>query len=73
MLNVTHKNSHRADEYYMSEDNRFRIMREAGKTPNGNPMNNRWVLRDMLTNQLIDFDKYRYDLFERNEIIDKEE
>lgn len=37
------------------------------ETPNGNPMNGRWVLRDA-DGTLIDFDKYRSDLAERNNI-----
>ena len=43
------------------------IKREQGKTPNGNELNDRWVLRDA-EGRPIDFDKYRNDLADRNEI-----
>lgn len=36
-------------------------------TPNGNPMNGRWALRDHLGN-LVDFGRYRNDLAERNDL-----
>lgn len=43
------------------------IKREYGKTPNGNDINGRWVFRDE-NNVIIDFDKYRHDLLERNNL-----
>jgi len=43
------------------------MAREEGLTPNGNEMNNKWVLRDD-TGTMIDFDQYRSDLAERNDI-----
>ncbi len=42
------------------------LKREEGKTPNGNPMNNRWVLRS--NGELIDFDKCRNDIAERHSL-----
>lgn len=47
---------------YISDDG-WEMKREYGLTPNGNPMNGRWVLRDS-SGQLIDFDQYRNDLVE---------
>lgn len=54
-----------------SEDNYvsmcgFTMQREYGETPNGNPLSGRWVLRK--EGQFIDFDQYRSDLAERNNI-----
>lgn len=43
------------------------LMREYGRTPNGNQFGGRWVLRDRL-GQVVDFDQYRSDLAERNKI-----
>ena len=54
--------------YYITPDGSHRIMRESGQTPNGNHLNNRWVYRNLTTNELIDFDSYRSDLFERHDI-----
>lgn len=45
---------------------KFELKREEGETPNGNPMNNRWVLRE--NGALIDFDRYRNDIAERNNL-----
>jgi hypothetical protein len=42
------------------------LNREYGKTPNGNDLNGKWVLR--LDGKFIDFDKYRNDLIERHNI-----
>jgi hypothetical protein len=42
------------------------LRREGGKTPNGNPMNNRWVLRS--NGEFIDFDIYRNDIVERHSL-----
>lgn len=36
-------------------------------TPNGNPMNGRWVLRDA-AGALLDFDQFRNDLAEHNNL-----
>lgn len=70
MIKLIHVKRH-ANEHYESEDGRYVIGREDGLTPHGNPINMRWVLRE--GENLIDFDKYRHDLFERNEmIVDKE-
>ena len=43
------------------------VKREYGLTPNGNPLSGRWVYRDA-TGKLIDFDRYRHDLFEHNNL-----
>ena len=37
-------------------------------TPNGNPMGQRWVLRSN-PDAYIDFDQYRHDLAERNNVV----
>jgi hypothetical protein len=52
-----------ADGSYSSADGML-MKRENGKTPNGNDMNDRWVLRDP-AGSLIDFDQFRHDLAER--------
>ena len=51
---------------YASDDG-WVMRREAGKTPNGNEMDGRWVLRDPVGN-FVDFDQYRKDLAERNNL-----
>lgn len=54
------------DEVYEGEGG-LRMEREHGLTPNGNPMGGRWVLRDK-DGKLVDFDQYRNDLAERNDL-----
>lgn len=49
---------------YLSEDGHT-MRREHGLTPNNNELGGQWVLRDP-SGQWIDFDKYRYDLADRN-------
>ena len=51
---------------WVSEDY-WTMTREYGHTPNGNPINGRWVLRDN-NGTWIDFDKYSNDLAERNNL-----
>lgn len=41
------------------------LQREYGKTPNGNDIGGRWVLRSP-EGTMIDFDQYRYDIAERH-------
>lgn len=48
-------------------DNGFVLAREYGKTPNGNPMGGRWVLRDDKRN-MVDFDQYSNDIAERHNL-----
>lgn len=43
------------------------VRREYGKTPNGNQIGGRWVYRDAV-GAVIDFDQFRNDLFERNNL-----
>jgi hypothetical protein len=52
------------DEMYAAE-NGFKMQREYGLTPNGNPLSGRWVLRNE-KGEFIDFDQYRHDLMEHN-------
>lgn len=53
---------------YRSPDAHLVVAREQDTvTPNGNRMNGRWALRDSAGN-LLDFDHYRHDLAERNEL-----
>lgn len=56
----------RDDERYESRDGVMVIAREYGETPNGNPLNGRWVLRR--NGEFVDFDKYRNDLAEHNNL-----
>ena len=51
---------------YASEDG-WLIRREWGDTPNGNPLDGRWVLRNE-KGEWVDFDAYLNDLADRNEI-----
>lgn len=43
------------------------VSREYGKTPNGNDLLGRWVLRNS-KGEFKDFDQYRSDLAERNHL-----
>ena len=45
--------------------NGFNSRREGGLTPNGNPVAQRWVLRDA-SGKWVDFNQYLHDLFEHN-------
>jgi hypothetical protein len=45
----------------------YTLKREYGKTPNGNDLNGKWVLR--IGGVFVDFDQYRSDLIERNTLI----
>lgn len=45
--------------------NGFTARREGGVTPNGNPVGQRWVLRDAL-GAWVDVNQYRHDMFEHN-------
>lgn len=53
------------DEQEYRSDDGHTIKREQGLTPNGNPLNGRWVLRDP-EGKFIDFNQYRHDLIEHN-------
>ncbi|AGC26327.1 hypothetical protein KEN51_CDS0296 [Pseudomonas phage vB_Pae10145-KEN51] len=59
-------------ESYMEpgvDHNRRILMREYGINPNsGIPLRGNWVLRNMLTGEFIDNDKYLNDIVERNSI-----
>lgn len=54
------------DSLYVSECG-MRMQREYGDTPNGNPVSGSWVLRSA-EGEWIDFDMYRSDLAERNDL-----
>jgi hypothetical protein len=59
--------------HYQDDDsyrgaNGFVMKREAGLTPNGNPIDYRWVLRDK-NGGWIDMDKYRLDLADRHDLV----
>lgn len=45
--------------------NGFTARREDGLTPGGNPVAQRWVLRDA-SGVWVDFSQYRHDLFSQN-------
>lgn len=51
-------------DFYTSAEGHV-IRKEDVHTPNGNHWKDFWVLRDA-TGTLIDWDKYRHDLFSRN-------
>ena len=66
LMTILTNNSKSMAENYVGEG--FSMRRDKkGKTPNGNPFNNRWVLRDC-SGKYIDHDQSRNDLAERNEI-----
>ncbi|WP_186214801.1 hypothetical protein [Burkholderia gladioli] len=52
-----------SEDNYVSECG-FTMQREYGRTPNGNLLGGRWVLRK--EGEFVDFDQYRNDLAERN-------
>ncbi len=56
---------HQVNDDLLHADDGRRMEREYGMTPNGNPLDGRWVLRS-IKGDLVDFDQYRYDLAERN-------
>lgn len=57
-----------ATEYrYASKDGSVTMKRENGMSPNGNSLNGWWVLR--VNGEFVDFDQYRADLVERNDMI----
>ena len=49
-------------ERYENITHNMTLEREYGKTPNGNPMNGKWVLRR--NGEMIDFNQYRNDIAE---------
>lgn len=53
-----------SEHFYVSDDG-YVVRREHGKTPNGNELGGRWVLRE-ITGRFIDYDQYRNDLAERH-------
>lgn len=61
----------RIQDLYVGIDNDLSARREHGKTPQGNELNGRWVLRDSEGNW-IDHDQYRSDLFSRHGILEVE-
>lgn len=52
---------------YRSADGCVLAREENSLTPHGNPMGGRWVLRSS-DGALVDFDRYRNDLAERNHL-----
>ena len=58
---------HKRNEIYKSQKGHT-MQRENGKTPNGNELNGRWVLRSP-DNEFVDFDDYHQDLANRNGLI----
>ena len=55
------------DQYVSKTGNGWTMQREYGMTPNGNPINGQWVLRDG-NGEMIAFDKYRNDLAEQHHL-----
>ena len=64
MVKLREKINESEEIFYESLGKEFKMERENGETPNGNKMNNRWVLRTK-DGELLDFDTYRNDLAER--------
>ena len=54
-------------EKYASADY-WNLRREYGETPNGNPIDGKWVLRND-KGEWIDFGTYRNDIADRNDLI----
>jgi hypothetical protein len=52
------------NDEFLSEDG-YVMSREFGKTPSGNELRGRWVLRNA-DGAWVDFDQYRSDLAQRN-------
>ena len=66
MKQILIKQDNEDEEIYLNEN--FILQRETGKTPNGNQLGGRWVLRNRKNNDFIDFDQFRHDLAERYEL-----
>ncbi len=62
-LRVSRKMRQTSEDNYVSDDG-FRMQREYGLTPQGNPVAGRWVLRGP-DGEWIDHDQYRNDLLPR--------
>jgi len=56
-----------SDTEWRAPDGEYVMRRENGLTPNGNPLNGRWVLRDA-GGAFLDFDRYSNDLAERHNL-----
>jgi hypothetical protein len=63
-LRVSRKMRQTCEDCYVS-DGGFRMQREHGLTPQGNPVAGRWVLRGP-EGEWIDHDQYRHDLLPRH-------
>ena len=58
-------------KYYFADGST--MQREYGKTPNGNQMGGRWVLRDK-HGEMITYNQYRYDIIDTTmKVVDVEE
>jgi hypothetical protein len=64
---IVHPINGDAETYGYSVQGGGQVRREWGQTPNGNQMAVRWVYRDGAGN-LIDFNRYRHDLFEHHNL-----
>lgn len=69
MKQVLIKQDKEDEEIYLNEN--FILQRETGKTPNGNSLGGKWVLRNREGN-FLDFDQYRYDIADRHNLELKE-
>ena len=66
MIKVVIISNGESDYEYAFEDGST-MQREEGETPNGNELYGRWVYR-AANGEMVDYDKYRGDLCERNNL-----
>lgn len=55
-----------SNQSYCSDDG-WSLNREQGETPNGEPIDGRWVLRNPL-GEFLDVDQYRHDMAARHKL-----
>jgi len=63
---ILYEQDKEGEEWYRSFDHSFRMEREYGQSPDGNPLKGSWVLRSDGT--YMDHDQYRYDLAARHDM-----
>ncbi len=64
MVNEAPNVMHEVEHGVYRAENGFTARRECGLTPTGNPVGQRWVLRDASA-VWVDVHQYRHDLFEQ--------
>lgn len=63
-MKVARKMHQTSEDSYIGDDG-YRMQREYGETPAGNPIGGRWVLRGP-ESVWVDVDRYRHDLLARH-------